>query len=372
MSRQRRFDVALAAVLLVLSQLECWLGSFDERPLLAVVCLLMTAPLVLRREHPLLVASGVLVVFAVGQAAQGDVTEMASGTLPVLVATYTVAAYEPWRRALVGGAIAAAAAAGSVLASPEDPTTANFVYAGLVVGVAWSVGRVLSSRHEQLDELAEQNRLLEEQTAEAVRLERARIARELHDVVAHGVSVMVLQAGGAEGVVESSPQDAKAALQSIQSSGRAALVELRRMLAVLRDDGGPDEELRPPPGLQDLPALVEGMQAAGLDARLSLDAPADVVPAAVGLSAYRIVQESLTNALKHAGPAVAQVTVRAAGGQLVVEVRDNGKGGSVSLPGAGQGLVGMRERVSVFGGRLDIATDDGFRVRAELPLRETS
>ena len=145
------------------------------------------------------------------------------------------------------------------------------------------------------------------------------------------------------------------------------------MLALLReDDTVRDHELRPQPGLHDLPALVDGMRAAGLDVRLLMEAPADVVPAAVGLSAYRIVQEALTNALKHAGPAVADVVLRAEAGQLIVEVRDNGRGGASGLPGAGQGLVGMRERVSVFGGRLDIETVGGFRVRAQLPLTESA
>jgi signal transduction histidine kinase len=306
----------------------------------------------------------VLAAFAVGQGVHGGLTETASGTLPVLVATYTAAAYEPLARAALAGAWALAAAWASVLASPESPTVSNFVYATLVVGVAWGVGRVLSRRHVELAEVEERTA---QEAAEAVRQERARIARELHDVVAHGVSVMVLQAGAADEVLDTRPDKAHEVLRSAQTTGRAALVELRRMLDLLREAEGDQVLLQPQPGLDDLPALVERTSSAGLPTTLDLAVEGDIPPA-VALSAYRVVQEALTNALKHAGPAQAAVRVHTECARLHVEVRDNGRARTAHVSSGGHGLTGMRERVHVFGGTLEVIDRDGWTVSATLPL----
>jgi signal transduction histidine kinase len=256
----------------------------------------------------------------------------------------------------------------AVVASPEPPTASNFVYATLVVGVAWGVGRVLSRRHVQLADLEVRST---REAAEAVRQERARIARELHDVVAHGVSVMVLQAGAADEVLDTKPEKAHEVLRSAQATGRAALVELRRMLDLLRETEDVGEEdpalLQPQPGLEDLPALVERTAAAGLPTTLDVEVDTDV-PAALALSAYRVVQEALTNALKHAGPARASVRVRTNRDCLQVEVHDDGSGTHARTSAGGHGLTGMRERVHVFGGTLEVATEDGWRVTATMPL----
>jgi signal transduction histidine kinase len=364
-TRSRAIDVALAAVLCLIGQLEAWLGPYDGRLLLAAFSLATTVPLAARRDRPLAVGLLVVGAFALGQGLQGDLTETASGTLPVLVATGTLAAYEPFRRAAWGGLAALLAVWASVAASPEPPTTSNFAYATLVVAVSWGVGRLLAHRHGQL--LVSESRRVAE-AAEAVRLERARIARELHDVVAHGVSVMVLQAGAADQVLDARPEKAHEVLHSIQANGRAALVELRRMLDLLREDSDPAAALQPPPGLADLPALVDSTTAAGLPTSLTVDVEQEV-PAAVGLSVYRIVQESLTNALKHAGPAVAAVRVARSGDELLVEVSDTGHGDAHPDSGSGgHGLAGMRERVHIFGGTLEVAGGRGWTVAARLPL----
>jgi signal transduction histidine kinase len=362
--KRQAFDASLVAVLLLVGQLEAWLGPFDRRPVLAAFSAATVLPLVLRRRRPLVVAAVVLTLFAVGQAVHGGLTETASGVLPLLVATYTAAAYEPPGRAALAGAWALTAAWASVLASPDAPTWSNFAYATLVVGVAWGVGRVLSRRHVEIADLEERTAL---EAAAAVRQERARIARELHDVVAHGVSVMVLQAGAADEVLDTRPDKAHEVLRSAQTTGRAALVELRRMLDLLRETEGDDVLLQPQPGLDDLHGLVERTSSAGLPTTLDLQVDGEVPPA-VALSAYRVVQEALTNALKHAGPATATVCVRGTREALRVEVRDDGRGSGARSTAGGHGLVGMRERVHVFGGTLDVRSDKGWTVTATLPL----
>jgi signal transduction histidine kinase len=361
--RPRAFDATLVGVLTLATQLEAWLGPYDDRVALSGFLLATTLPLLWRRTRPMAACLGAVLAFAAGQAVLGTPTELASGTLPVLVAVGSGAAHLALREALGFGAAALAAVWVAVAASPEPPTASNYAYATLVVGVAWAVGRVLSVRHAQLALVQEQ---AEVAAADAVARERARIARELHDVVAHGVSVMVLQAGAAKEVLGTRPDDARTALEAVQESGRAALVELRRMLDVLRDVDGADDDLQPQPGLDDLTDLVARTTAAGLRTQLVVDTGAAAVPAAVGLSAYRIVQEALTNSLKHAGPATASVTVGVDDGALVVEVADTGRGQAAGT--AGHGLVGMRERVSVFGGSLDVVPGPGFAVRARLPL----
>jgi signal transduction histidine kinase len=364
-TRRRSFDVALAAVLGAAAQAEAWLGPYEGRPLLSALCLAQVLPLVVRRRTPLAACLATVGLFALGQAVTGDLTEMASGTLPLLVAAYTLGAYLPLRRAVPAGAAAVAAALLSVV---PDPSPSSFAYAALVVSVAWGVGRVVAARHSQVDDLSAQAEQLRRQQAEAVASERARIARELHDVVAHGVSVMVVQAGAAEGVLRSDPDAAAAALGDIRSTGQQALVELRRMLDLLRSEEADDGGLAPQPGLADVERLVASARSAGLDVTLEVDDDAPQLPPALSLTAYRVVQESLTNALKHAGPAPVHVRVARSGPGVEVAVTDGGRGAS-STVGTGHGLIGMRERVALFGGTLDVRTapGQGFAVRALLP-----
>lgn len=199
--------------------------------------------------------------------------------------------------------------------------------------------------------------------------ERARIARELHDVIAHSVSVMVVQAEAAQEVLKRDPQRAVQPLQAVQETGRQAMVEMSRLVGLLREDSD-EMGLAPQPGLSDLETLANSVREAGLSVDLRTEGEPTQIPLGVDLSAYRVVQEALTNAIKHAGPARAQVTVRYCTDWLELEVLDDGPGTGNGHVG-GHGLVGMRERITVFGGRLDAGprAEGGFGVLARLPLR---
>jgi len=238
----------------------------------------------------------------------------------------------------------------------------------LVLVAAWLIGIWVRSRHEEAA-LARHAQEVEREAEAAVAAERARIARELHDIVSHNLSVVVLQAAGARAVEERRPGMVGGTLDKIEHSGRAALIVMRRLLGVLREDpGAPDTA--PNPGLAGLRDLVALLRPAGLDVNLDVQGDFDDVPEAVTLSVYRIVQEALTNALKHAAPASARV--RLLREQSAVDILvENGPGrGGGAAPGAGHGLMGMRERVALFGGELDAGPlpDGGFRVHARLVL----
>jgi signal transduction histidine kinase len=225
-------------------------------------------------------------------------------------------------------------------------------------------GRVtdLESRAAQLE------REREEKAQLAVSEERARIARELHDIVAHGVSVIVAQARAGPHLTDD-PERANGVFRAIESSGREALVELRRLLGILRSD---DQQLAigPQPGLTSLTSLVEQVRASGLPVDLRVEGEPVHLPAGVDLSAYRIVQEALTNVVKHAHATSAEVEVRYRPDALELAIVDDGRGAAVSTNGTGHGLIGMRERVALYGGKLDAGRRDGggYSVRARLPL----
>jgi signal transduction histidine kinase len=198
--------------------------------------------------------------------------------------------------------------------------------------------------------------------------ERARIARELHDVVAHSISVMVVQAGAERRALRDDRAETREVLETIETTGRQTLAEMRRLLGMLRrsDD---EIELAPQPGMEHVDALVDQVREAGLPVTLDVEGRRVPLPAGVDLSAYRIVQEALTNALKHAGPASARVTVRYGDGELELDIVDDGAG-AVNGNGGGHGLIGMRERVTMFGGDLDAGArrEGGYAVRARLPI----
>ena len=282
-----------------------------------------------------------------------------------LVALYATARYSGHDRAgLVGGE---AALVVLVLDGVTGPAPWSEVAVGAVVFFAvWYAGTRLRLRSQR------SARLLQEKAEEAQRIvaeERARIARELHDVVAHRVSLMTVQAGAAKTVAAADPEAAIRAMAAVETAGRQALDELRHLLGVLRPAAAEDA-MAPQPGLGDLPQLIAQTRAAGLDVTLSRDGVPEGLPARVELSAYRMVQESLTNVLKHAGPgARAVVALTIDHDRLVVEVTDAGIG-TTSLPGTGHGLIGMRERALLLGGDLDVGPlpAGGFRVRARLPL----
>jgi len=241
---------------------------------------------------------------------------------------------------------------------------------------AFLLAGVLVRARRQGALLAAWNAAVQRRAEQAAAAERARIARELHDIVAHHLSVVVLHAAGARASGGADP----ATLAEIEDSGRRALTETRRLFGVLRE---PDEETgrAPQPGISELPALASSLRAAGLEVSLSIDGYHPALPPAVNVSAYRIVQEALTNVLKHAGPARAEVTVDCTDGAVTIEVTDDGRGSPAApaVPGeagvgGGQGLVGMRERVALFGGDLRAGPrpGGGFTVCARLPTGEPS
>jgi signal transduction histidine kinase len=227
---------------------------------------------------------------------------------------------------------------------------------------------VLVRARRQSGALAERNAALERQAERATAAERARIARELHDIVAHHLSVIVLQAAGAR----ASGKAAEAALEKIENSGRQALAETRRLLGVLRDSAE-EPGLAPQPGIGELDALAASVRAAGLPVNLVISGDHAAVPAAVDVSVYRIVQEALTNILKHAGRACADVTIGCADEAVTIEITDDGtREPGNQIPAGGHGLAGMRERASIFGGELHAGPrpGGGFAVRARLPLED--
>ena len=248
----------------------------------------------------------------------------------------------------------------------------ELVFIPLLFGIAWLAGFALNARAEQADaaeaRAAQAERERETAARIAVAEERARIARELHDIVAHAVSVMVLQVGAVRHKLPDELADESGALRGVEQAGRTALAEMRRLLSAMRRDGD-DLELAPQPGLGGVGALVAEIGRAGLPVTLHVEGEAAPLPRAIDLSAYRIVQEGLTNALKHARAHRADVSLRYAPDELQIEVRDDGTGGGASN-GPGYGLVGVGERVKIYGGTMTAgaAPDGGFVLGARLPL----
>jgi signal transduction histidine kinase len=350
-------------------------------PLLVAWAVAFTGPLLLRRRFPCAVLA-VTAVHFVFYWPVGMLDEIASW-LVLGVAVFSAAAYGRRPRAAwcAGACLAAMIGLGFLaLALAPGSGTGRFGASGLVVAtvlnalpylLGWTLGTMTRRLRESRSALRERTRELEEERRRgderAVLEERVRIARELHDVVAHHVSLMGIQAGVAHRLFDARPDEARAAVADVQAGSGRVIAELQALLAVLRDGedpGPPDTE--PTPGLDRLPALVAGVRRAGLPVELAVEgAPG---PPALELSAYRIVQEALTNSLKHAGAARARVTVRCDGRAIDVEVLDDGRGPAAGPDGAGRGLVGMRERVGLHGGTLEAGArpGGGFRVRARL------
>jgi signal transduction histidine kinase len=260
----------------------------------------------------------------------------------------------------------------SAIAGGDERRVGQLISNLVFFTIAWAIGWIIASRVRSTRNLRDRAAKLEAErdalAKEAVAEERGRIARELHDVVAHSVSVMTVQAGGVRRLLRDEQQREREALQAIEETGRRALAEMRRMVGVMRTGLDPSDRA-PQPGLENLDHLVGEIRESGLPVALEIEGDAVELPAGLDLSAYRIVQEALTNALKHAGPAHAWVTVRYAPMGLEILVEDDGAGPS-SNGTPGHGLIGMRERVAVYGGTLETGTrpGGGFRLRAMLPL----
>ncbi len=370
----RVLDGLLALALAGVLQLHLALRDHDGDALVnALAGLALTLPLVARRRAPLAVACSFTVV-ALAQALLGgglfDGQPPPPGALAAGVVTFwSLGAYAEDRIARIGAGIAVGGLWATALAGTEIDIQ-SFLFAGLLVVTPWLVGRGSRARAQRLALLEQEARQRERA---AVGEERARIARELHDVVAHSVGAMVAQAQGAGRVLDRDPERAREALEAIERTGRTALDEMRRSLGVLRRTDA-DAPLAPQPGLGGLDALVAQARDSGLEVELVTEGEPASLPAGIDLSAYRIVQEALTNTLKHAGPVRTRVAVRYGAGELQLEIADDGAPGRPAANGGaggdGQGLLGMRERVALYGGELRAGRrpEGGFVVRATLPL----
>jgi signal transduction histidine kinase len=331
-----------------------------------------TLPIALRRYRP-------LAVLAVTVAAQTLLLLFSSRVqvpLGVLVALYTVASRCDRPVSLRAAEwVALPITVGVTVNSGLHPE--RIIPKLALFAIAWVLGDNIRTRRAYLAELEARAERLErereEQAERAVIEERTRIARELHDVIAHNVSVMVVQASAGEDVFDTDPARARESLSAVASTGRAALTELRRLLGVIRAEEDHDAGYAPQPGIEYLNGLVAQIRETGLAVELSVLGEPRQLPEGVGLCAYRIVQEALTNTLKHADASRAKVSVRYVADALELEVVDDGRGApGVNGDTSGHGLIGMRERVSLFGGELSVGpgTGRGFAVSARLPLEE--
>ena len=353
-----------------------------------VSAVLTTVPLAFRRIYPI-AAFWMILGAVIGSSGHGTTITFAAA----IFAAYSAAAYSRYRRAALLSVLAAAVIVTAAYPNTTPPVPERYT-ALLILLPTVSVAMAMRVWRRRAGESAERLRLAqaqhEAQTRRAVELERARIASEMHDVVTHNVSVMVVQAGAARRVLDSSPGDAREALLAVEASGRTAMAELRHLLGLLAPSGdaepGPaeagtanapvpdDAALTPQPGVARIPALLARVRAAGMPVELSVEAtggsPRDLPPG-VDLAAFRVVQEALTNVMKHAGQARTTVRIEYRPAELLITVCDDGGSAAVAPPaGSGRGLIGLRERIAVYGGELDAGPrpGGGWRLAARIPL----
>ncbi|MET8993878.1 sensor histidine kinase [Amycolatopsis sp. Hca4] len=378
-------DSVLAVLLGLFDLLLFAVDGFDEIAemppwyIAVPVNIAMVAPLVFRRRSPLWSAYAVLVIGIIHGTLELGISSVAALAMSI----YSVVVYAGRRQGLVYVGAVVAGSAVQLALGPADELVIAALFLAFGIALCWTLGEFVGARRAYDVEVEARLHLLETERDQATRIavaeERGRIARELHDVVAHAVSVMVVQADGASYAIQSNPELAQRALQTISETGRGALGELRRLLDVLRSDDADGEPRVPQPDAHALAELADRMRTAGVPVDLELGELGDL-PAGVSLGIYRIVQESLTNTLKHAGRgATASVRVHRTGDLVEVLVSDDGAGAgqlvaaggrNPRLPG-GNGLIGMRERAHVYGGTLDVgpAAGGGWQVRAALPVR---
>ena len=367
LSREYLFD-ALALGVVVLTQAQAWLHDDHPHARIAVLAFFTAGALLFRRFKPfvapLATAAGAIAFSLVDPHGAYDTSTL---FFVLLLAAWAAGSLHDPRRAGIG--LAAVLTAGWVVMLREPGaawTEAMWITWPLSGVFALSV---VSSRRAEAVRRAEARALsVEEETQRAVEAERGRITRELHDVLAHSVSVMTVQASAVRRLLLPEQEREREALMTVEETGRQALAEMRRLVGIMRDDAEPAARA-PQPGLGTLPELVEQVRQSGLPVELTVEGTPVKLPAGVDLSAYRIVQEALTNTLKHAGPAHAWVAVRYAGEDVEIEVANDGKTNGES-DGGGHGLVGMRERVALCGGELQSGPrpGGGFRIAARLPV----
>jgi signal transduction histidine kinase len=382
--RQILFDAVVAAVILALGLAsrvdveglnDIFLRESDWLHIVLVV--LMSAPLALRRVYPTTVFAVILGSWVLDRAF--DYPESLA-TVGVLVAFYTIGTELPRRRSFyIGGLSALFVLLWTILGTIvlESVAAVSIATTTIATVTPLLVGREMRTRREHAEELRQKVAVAERERQEsarrAVEEERARIARELHDVVAHQMTVMTIQAEGARRIAEDTDPRIKEALDTIKATGHSALSEMRRVVGLLRETDDDSADLAPLPRLTDLSRLVDQVQAAGVPVQLSVQGEARPLADGVELSAYRIVQESLTNTARHGGPgATASVAVNYGDDTLDVTVIDDGRGAAATPSnGGGHGLVGMRERVAVLGGSFDAGAKPGggYRVHASIPYQ---
>jgi signal transduction histidine kinase len=364
-------DIAIAAAVTAALELDAWGQHITPHTASAPAFAVVGASLLFRRIAPLPVLVVGLTALLVGVVAGVSMEKPVTPLLFYALVLYAVGLREELTRALAGLVVALALTYATIVVGGESGSSYNwtdFVFVGLVSSAPWFVGRAMRARVHESEELEQRAEKLERERLQAVAAERGRIARELHDVVAHSVTVMVVQAGAAEQVLERDPAQALAPIRLVQESGRQALVEMTRLVGLLREDG---EELglAPQPKLADLGDLLAQVAGAGLPVELLVEGSRRALPLGVELTAYRVIQEALTNALKHAGDAHAEVRLCYGVEALDVEIVDDGAGRSNGHVG-GHGLVGMAERVGVFDGEFVAGprAGGGFSVRVRLPI----
>jgi signal transduction histidine kinase len=374
----RVLDRVFALLLLVGVQIELQLSNAVHGPMWLNVLLsgAMALSFLVRRQHPLVTVAAVVLGGLIGEAALTGPPDLLVEIVMTLSACYSVGAHAERRQSLIG--IAFAVAVITVLALIDDPNDV-FWPVTFFVFLPWLMGRLLRNQLYLARELAEKadraEHAREEEARRAIAEERNRVARELHDVLAHNLSVMVVQAGAARRIAERDPGRAEQAAELIRTTGRETLAELRQLFGPVRRGEG--EALAGPPTLRRVDRLLARARDAGLKVEAQVEGKEVPLPPGVDLTAYRVVQEALTNVIKHAGAGRARVAVRYEPWEVVVEVEDDGVGpsgdGALGETGGGHGLVGMRERVNLYGGVFQAGPrrGGGFAVRARLPTVES-
>jgi signal transduction histidine kinase len=368
-------DAALAAVLLAVSVPPVSAVAGPNQALSVALIIALVVPLAWRRRAPFVVFALMIALALV----QFFTTKELTDDLALLVAFYTIAAYQPPRRVLLAAAILAAGAV-LVASGTTHPLPVWAILSGLVAA-AWFVGYYARTRRAYLaalvDRAARLERERDQQAQLAATAERVRIAREVHDIVAHNIAVMIALADGAAYTAEASPAQAVSIMGQVSATGRSALTEMRRLLGVLRESATPGSA--PQPTLDNVDELIAAVRAAGLPTRLTVTGEPLPLPPSAQLALYRTIQEALTNTLKHAPGATAEVRLAYRPGEVELEVTDDGHPGAVDTSpvaetpagprGAGHGLAGMRERAAIFGGQVSAGPRPGGGWRVHTVLR---
>jgi signal transduction histidine kinase len=365
-------DPLLAVLVLAAFQAEIWLVGDPSLVTPSVVSLAvgMALPLALRGRMPLLSTAVVSAFYiALLRLAFMPANSYLMVVVIILITAYSSGHHPSRTRGVIGGLCILVAAVFELVVDPRRAAPGDYLFITVVVGAAWGAGVAVRQRERRAARLVDETLSLRRQRDAATSQERARIARELHDIISHSVSVMVLQAGAAGEVLDAHPDQAKRSLEAVQQTGRQALVELRRLLGVLGDEAS-EEPLAPQPGLAQVPALVDSVRSTGLAVDLRVQGAPRPLPPGLDVSAYRIIQEALTNVARHAGPAEVRLVVTHGDDALQIEVLDTGHG-PVLPAHSGRGLVGMEQRVALHDGRFEAGPqpDGGFAVRASLPLQ---